>query len=315
VSRPGWGAARWFARRLALSVLVLLGSATAAFIAVRLTPGDPVRVILGGTTATPQAVAQVRHDLGTDRPLVVQYGLFLGRLLHGDLGMSYQLQDTVGHVIGSQLWATVELAVTAFTLAFVVALLLAVSTAGRWPLLRRASTVVELVLSSSPSFWVGVTLLTVFSFHWHVFPAAGGNGPVGLVLPAVTLAAALVGVFAQVMRAGVERALEEPFVLSARARGSGESAVRFRHALRHALIPMVTLSGWVVGSLFSGAVVVETVFSRQGIGRVLATAIQGRDFPVVTGVVVVSTLLFVVVSLLVDWLYRVIDPRLKEAYA
>ncbi|HEY8981415.1 MAG TPA: ABC transporter permease [Streptomyces sp.] len=315
MNRPGRGWVRWLVRRLALSALVLLGSATAAFVAVRLTPGDPVRVILGGTTATPQTVAQVRHDLGTDRPLSVQYGLFLGRLLRGDLGTSYQLQDTVGHVIGSQLWATVELAVTAFTLAFVVALVLAVSTAGRWPLLRRLSTVVELVLSSSPSFWVGVALLTVFSFHWHVFPAAGGSGPSGLVLPAATLAAALVGVFAQVMRAGVERALEEPFVLSARARGSSESAVRLRHALRHALIPMVTLSGWVVGSLLSGAVVVETVFSRQGIGRVLATAIQGRDFPVVTGVVVVSTLLFVVISLLVDWLYRVIDPRLKEAYA
>ncbi|MEK8173811.1 ABC transporter permease [Streptomyces sp. M19] len=119
-------------------------------------------------------------------------------------------------------------------------------------------------------------LLTLFSFRWHLFPAAGGDGLSGLVLPAVTLAASMVGVFAQVMRAGVERALEEPFALSARARGSGETAVRFRHALRHAMVPVVTLSGWVVGTLFSGAVVVETVFSRQGLGRVLATAIQGR---------------------------------------
>ncbi|MEV6166486.1 ABC transporter permease [Streptomyces sp. NPDC052052] len=302
----------WLVRRIALSALVLLGSATTAFLALRLTPGDPVRVILGGSPATPEVVAQVRRELGTDRPLSEQYFLFLGKLLRGDLGTSYQLRDSVSHVIGSQLWQTAELALSSFVLAFVLALLLAVSTAGRWPVLRGISTQVELVLSSSPGFWVGVLLLTLFSFRWHVFPAAGGDGPSALVLPAVTLAASMVGVFAQVMRAGVERALEEPFVLSARARGSGDTAVRFRHALRHALVPMVTLSGWVMGTLFSGAVVVETVFSRQGLGRLLATAIQSRDFPVVTGVVVVSTLVFVVVNLLVDWLYRVIDPRLRE---
>ncbi|MFB7476981.1 ABC transporter permease [Kitasatospora sp. NPDC056184] len=308
------GTLRWLARRLALSVLVLLGAATVSFGALQLAPGDPVQIVLGGTAATPAAVAQVRADLGLDDPLAVRYGDFLGHLVRGDLGHSFQLNADVSDVILDQLWPTAQLALAGFAIALGLALVLALSTAGRRPRLRLLSSTVELVLSSSPSFWIGVLLLTVFSFQWQLFPATGGDGLDGLVLPAVTLAVGMVGPFAQVLREGMESVLREPFALSALARGTDRSAVLTRHALRHALIPLVTLAGWAVGTLLSGAVVIETVFTRQGLGRVMASAISGRDLPVVTGVVVVSAVAFVLINLVVDWLYQVVDPRLKEAH-
>jgi peptide/nickel transport system permease protein len=271
-----------------------------------------VQLLVGSHEVTPETAAQVRGDLGLDRPLYVQYGLFLGRLLHGDLGQSYQLSQPVSDLLSSQAAATVELALTGFLLALTGSVLLAVATAGRRPLLRRASSAVELVLSSTPAFWAGIVLLTLFSFQWQLFPAVGGDGAEGLVLPAVTLALPMLGVFSQILRESLERSLEEPFAVSARARGSGETALRLRHALRHSLVPLLTLSGWTVGSLLSGAVVVETVFSRQGIGRITASAISVRDLPVVTGVVIVSAAVFTLVNLLVDALYLVADPRLKE---
>ncbi|MCK9902506.1 ABC transporter permease [Parafrankia colletiae] len=304
--------ARWLARRLALSVLVVVGAATVAFGALQVVPGDPVHVMMGGAAPSPEVYQQTRHELGYDRPLPVRYGRFLGQLLRGDLGRSYQLHRPVAEVIGSQLWPTVQLALAGFGLAFVVAAALAVATAGRRSGWRRLSSAAELVMISTPGFWVGVLLLTAFSFRLQLFPVAGGDSLDGLVLPAVTLALGLIGVFAQVMREGLERALEQPFVLSARARGSGETAVRLRHALRHALIPMVTLAGWIVGTLLGGAVLVETIFSREGLGRITATAIAGRDLPLVTGVAVVAATIFTLLNIAVDLLYRVIDPRMKE---
>ncbi|SHN08009.1 ABC transporter permease [Actinacidiphila paucisporea] len=306
---------RWLVRRLLLSVVVVLGSATAAFVALYLLPGDPVQTMLGPTGQTPALVAEVRHETGFDHPVYVRYGLFMGRLLRGDLGQSYQLHQSVKSLIFDQLGSTVELAVTGFVLALVVATVLAVTTAGRRPLLRGLASTLELVLASLPGFWIGVLLLTFFSFRWQLFPAVGGSGVNGLVLPSVTLALTLLGVFAQVMREGMERALSEPFVLSSRARGASETTVRVRHALRHAMVPMVTLSGWSVGALLSGAVIIETIFSRPGLGRVLVSAVNSRDLPVISGVVVVSAVAFSAVNLLTDVLYRVVDPRLKEAQA
>ncbi|MFC8596361.1 ABC transporter permease [Streptomyces atroolivaceus] len=302
---------RWFARRLLLAATVVFGAANAVFFAFRLLPGDPVRSMLGSTNPTPELVEQVRRELALDEPLAVQYGRFMRRLFTGDLGESFQLQQPVGEVIGDQLWPTVQLATAAFALALLAAVTLAVLTAHR-PRVRRIVSTLELVAASTPAFWTGMLLLALLSFRWKWFPAMGGSGAVGLVLPAVTLAAGLVGVFSQVLREEMERALEQPFVLTARARGSGETAIRVRHALRHGLIPLVTLAGWAMGALFGGAVVVESVFSRQGLGQVTAGAVAGRDLPVVTGVVLVSALAFALINLAVDVLYRIVDPRIDE---
>jgi peptide/nickel transport system permease protein len=305
--------ARWLLRRLALSALVVLGAATTAFCALRLAPGDPVTVMVGMAAAQDDSVVeQVRHNLGFDRPFLEQYALFLGRLLRGDLGYSYQLDEPVSRLLREGLLPTVELASAGFALALVVGLLLAVATAGRRPFLRRLSAGFELLMISVPGFWVGLLLLAFFSFRLDLFPAIGGSGLNGLVLPAVTLALSLVGVYAQVLRDGLTRALDEPFVLSSRARGTGETAVRWRHALRHALISIITISGWTLGAMLGGTVIIETIFSRPGLGRTLATAIENRDFPVVTGLVVVSGTVFALINLAVDLLYRWVDPRLRE---
>ncbi|GAA2011201.1 ABC transporter permease [Catenulispora yoronensis] len=308
----GRAAAGWLLRRLALGAVVVLGAATVAFLAFHLATGDPVRVLLGAETPTPAQLAEVRTQLGYDRPVLVQYGSFLGHLVRGDLGYSYQTREPVSELIGDQLLPTVELAGSALILALAASVALAVATAGRRPVLRGVSSLLELVAISAPSFWVGVLLLTFFSFRLHLFPAVGSDNVDALVLPAVTLALGLVGTFTQVLRAGIERALAEPFVLSSRARGTGQTQVRRRHALPHALVPLIALSGWTVGALLSGSVVIETIFSRQGLGRVVATAVGGRDLPVITGVTVVSAAAFTLTSLLVDWLSRVVDPRLRE---
>lgn len=303
----------WLVRRILLAIFVVYGAATAAFVGSHLLPGNPVQILLGPITASPAHIAEIRHQLGLNQPLAVQYGLFLGRLTRGDLGMSYQLDEPVWHLIESQIAATAELALASLVLAFAVAVFLALATAGRRPALRRVSSTLELVTASTPSFWVGVLLLSFFSFRLHLFPAVGGSGLAGLVLPTITLALSMVGVFTQVLREGLERALDEPFVLSARSRGTSETAVRLRHAFRHALIPMITLSGWAVGALLNGAIVIETIFSRPGIGRLMASAVSSRDMPLITGLVVVGAASFSIINVAADLLYTVVDARLGDA--
>ncbi|MFE9429199.1 ABC transporter permease [Kitasatospora sp. NPDC006697] len=300
------------ARRIAGAVAVLLGAATVAFAALQLLPGDPVSVMLGpGTAATPEVKARIRDQFGLDQPLPVQYLHYLGRLLSGDLGESYQLQRPVAGLIADQFWPTVQLAVAAVLLALLLAVLGTVATAGRRPVLRALTTLVELVSVASPSYWTGILLLTAFSFQLRLFPVAGDGDPSALVLPALTLALPMVGVLGQVLREGLENALGQPFVLTARSRGLGETAVLLRHALRHAALPAVTLSGWLTGSVLGGAVLVETVFGRPGIGALTLQAATNKDMPLLIGLVLLAAAVFVLISTAVDLLYLAIDPRLR----
>ncbi|MEV7283482.1 ABC transporter permease [Streptomyces sp. NPDC093252] len=311
---PAARLARAAVTRLGSAVAVLAGAATLAFLALRLIPGDPVSVLLGPSTAgTPEVRAEIRREYGFDLPVAEQYVRYLGRLVTGDLGESYQLQRPVWELIRDQLVPTLQLASAALLLAAVLAVLSAVATAGRRPGLRAVASVAELVAASTPAYWVGIVLLTVFSFRLPVFPVAGADGFAALVLPAVTLALPLTGVMAQVLREGLEAALGQPFVVTARSRGAGQWAVRLRHALRHAAVPLLTLTGWLTGSLIGGAVLVETVFGRPGIGSLVLQAVTAKDMPVVIGVVLLSALVFVVISTVVDLLYPVVDPRLRSA--
>ena len=306
--------ARGVARRLAAAVVVLFGAATLAFAALQLIPGDPVAVLLGpSTSASPAVRAEIRREYGFNQPVAEQSLRFMERLARGDLGQSYQLQRPVSSLIGSQLLPTVQLSLVALALAVVLAVLSAVTTAGRRPLLRSLASTWELIAASTPSYWMGIVLLTVFSFHFHLFPVAGDQDLSSLVLPAVTLALPLAAVLAQVLREGLEAALGQPFVVTARARGVSLTAVRLRHALRHAAVPLVTLAGWLTGSLLSSAVLVETVFGRPGVGSLVLQAVSSRDMPVVIGVVVLTALVFVLISTAVELLYVVIDPRLRRA--
>lgn len=313
-SAGGASAVRAIARRLAAALAVMFGAATLAFAALQLIPGDPVAILLGpATTASPAVRAQIRADYGFDRPVAVQYLRFLGRLLHGDLGQSYQLQRPVAGLIGAQFGPTAQLALAAVLLALALALGSALATAGRRPALRSFAVAWELIAVSSPTYWVGILLLTAFSFQLHVFPVAGAQSFSALVLPALTLALPLAGVLAQVLREGLEAALAEPFAVTVRARGVSQGALRLRHALRHAAVPLLTLTGWLTGSLLGGAVLVEAVFGRPGVGALTLQAVSSKDMPLVTGIVLLSALVFVVVSTVLDLLYLVIDPRLRAA--
>jgi peptide/nickel transport system permease protein len=305
-------------RRLLAAVAVLLGAATAAFLAQTALPGDRATTILNirsgqAVARTPEELAPIIAQFGLDRPLVRQYVDYLAGLLRGDLGASYQQFRPVWDIIGEQLAATLVLSLTAIALAWLLMVVWVVATAGRGPRLRAVGQTVDTVAAGLPHYWLGIVLLLVFALTLHWAPVMGGSGPESLLLPALTLAVPLAGFMGQATRTEFERALEQPFVVSARMRGMGETALRLRHVLRHAVLPAVTLSGWALGATISGAVVVESIFNRPGIGRVLVTAVGSQDIPVVTGIVVLIAAVYVVTNLLVDVLYTLIDPRVRIA--
>ncbi|CAN3702090.1 MULTISPECIES: ABC transporter permease [unclassified Microbacterium] len=295
-------------------VVVLWGAATLAFVAFRIIPGDPVDVMLGPQAQVSDAVKDgIRSELGLDRPVFEQYGAFLGRLLRGDLGESYQLRQPVTEVIGRQLGPTLQLSALALVIAVLLALASALLVRGRTG--RALASGIELVVLSSPVFWTGLVLLSVFSFQLGWFPVSGARDAAALVLPAVTLALPVAALLSQVLRDGVESAEREPFLTTVRARGATPLRESVHHTLRHASVGGVTLAAYLVGSLLGGAVLVETVFARPGIGRVTLTAITDRDLPVITGVILLSALVFVVVNTVVDLVVPVLDPRLRRADA
>ncbi|HEK1769481.1 TPA: ABC transporter permease [Pseudomonas putida] len=303
--------------RLGGGLLVLWAVATLTFFALRLMPGDPVLAILGGTTGnpTPEAIEATRREYGLDKPLPVQYALYLGRLVQGDLGQSYSQHQPVTRVLAEQAGATLELTFAALVLAWLLVLLLTVVTAGRGRLIGGLASLAETFSAALPHFWLGVVLLAVFAFGLRWFPPAGSDSLASLVLPAFSLAIPLAGFIAQVTRESLELTLDQPFILSARSRGLSDLAVRFRHALRHALLPGVSLSGWAIGALISGAVVCEVIFSRKGVGRQLYQAVQLQDLPLVIGITLVVAAAYVLANVLVDLLYQWIDPRQQEASA
>lgn len=292
-------------------VLVLWGAATLAFFAMRVIPGDPVDVMLGPLSQVSEAGREaIRVELGLDRPVFVQYVDYLAHLVRGDLGESYQLRMPVAEVLGRQLGATLQL--TALALLIAVLLALSVATLARGRLSRGFVAAVELVVLSSPVFWIGLVLLSVFAFGLGWFPVSGSRNPATLVLPAVTLALPVTALLGQVLRDGIETAERAPFALTVRARGASRTRLTTRHTLRHGAAGALTLTAYFVGSLLGGAVLVETVFARPGIGRVALAAITNRDLPVVSGVILLSAAAFVIVNVIVDLVHPLIDPRLRE---
>ncbi|MQT36498.1 MAG: ABC transporter permease [Pseudomonas helleri] len=304
---------RLILRRLLSGIGVLWGAATLTFLAINLSAGDPAMAILGGPGANPSAelIAQVRAEYGLDQPLIVQYGQYLGRLAQGDLGDSYNLRRPVGQVISGQLGATVQLSLSAAALAVLLAVVVAVLSANRAPWVRSLVSGTELVLSSAPSFVIGLGLLLVFAFGWHLLPPSGSNSWQALILPSVALALPVAAVLSQVLRQELEDTLEQPFIAMARARGLSETGVRLKHALRHALVPLVTLSGFVFASLLGGAVVIELLFSRQGIGRLMLDAANTKDVPLLLGITLLAAAIYVAVNFLVDLINHLVDPRAK----
>ncbi|WP_255570050.1 MULTISPECIES: ABC transporter permease [unclassified Cryobacterium] len=299
--------------RLGGAVFVLWMVATLTFFAIRLIPGDPAEAILGGpgSQTSPEALAAVRAEYGLDQPVFVQYLAQLARLATGDLGRSYSLNQDVAPLLLGQLGGTLLLAVLALAVAWLLALGLATwSTRGgrfAWYL----GSGLEIVAAALPHFWLATVLIVLFSVWLGWLPPISTSGVSGLVLPVLTLAVPLAGFLGQIMRESLLTALESPFVLSARARGEGERGVRWVHVIRHASLPAISLSGWAFGSLISGAVVVETIFARPGLGRTLLTAVTVRDVPVVVGAVLIVAVGYILMTLLTDLAQRMADPRLR----
>jgi peptide/nickel transport system permease protein/oligopeptide transport system permease protein len=300
----------YVARRALAGIPTLWGVATVVFVMARLLPGDPARVI-AGVLASPEDVERIRQQMGLNQPLAVQYFDFLGSLLRLNLGTSAHTGAPVIEEIVSRLPYTIELAVVALAVAIVVGVLAGVVAA------IRRNTPLDLLVSglsvfgvSMPVYWLGLMLIIVFAIDLHLLPAAGADEPTSIVMPALTLALFSIGLIARMTRSSMLEVLGQDYVRTARAKGAPFRSVVFRHALRNALLPVITVIGLQFGALLGGAVVTETVFAWPGVGRLLVDSIFFRDYPVVQGLVLMFGTTFVVINLLVDLLYAYVDPRI-----
>lgn len=308
-------AARFVGVRFLGAVVVLWAVATLIFFAIRLVPGDPAQAILGGpgSNASKASLDLVRREYGLDRPLPVQYLVQLGHLATGDLGTSYSLKQSVASVLAAQVPPTLELAALSLVVAWLLAIALAWWSSRSGRVAGAVGNALEVVASAVPHFLLASVLIVVFSTGLGLLPPVSDGSAAGLVLPVVTLAVPVAGFLGQVTRDSLLDASAAPFALSARARGESPTGIFARHLLRHAALPGLALSGWAFGSLLSGAVVVESVFARPGLGRTLLQAVTVRDVPLVTGTALISALAYVVVVALGDVAERALDPRGRAA--
>jgi len=302
---------RFLARRLVLTIPVLLGVATLVFSLIHLIPGDPAQAMLG--EAAPQSdVEELRRRLGLDKPLVEQYGVFLQGLVKGDLGTSLRTGEPVTDQIVERMPATFELAAAAMFVAIAFSMPLGIIAAvRRGTAVDHAAMTVSLAGVSVPNFWLGPLLAIVFAVELGWLPVSGRGTWAHLVLPAISLGAALAAILARMTRATLLEELREQYVQAARARGVSRMRAILRHAFRNSLIPVVTLLGLQFGAVLTGAVITETIFAWPGIGRLLIQSIGFRDYPLVQGCILLIALTYVGVNLLTDVIYGVLDPRIR----
>ena len=302
---------RYLARRIVLTIPVLLGVATLVFSLIHLIPGDPAQAMLGDG-ASQQDVDELRRRLGLDRPLIEQYGAFLRGMTHGDLGTSLRTSEPVLGMISERMPATAELAVAAMVFALALSVPLGIAAAvWRGTGIDHAATTAALLGISIPNFWLGPLLAIVFSIELGWLPVSGRGTFAHVVLPAVSLGAALAAILARMTRATLLEELREPYVQAARARGASRARAVVRHAFRNSLIPLVTLLGLQFGAVLTGAVITETIFAWPGVGRLLIQSIGFRDYPLVQGCILLIAVTYVGVNLLTDVLYSVLDPRIR----
>ena len=298
-------------RRLWQSALTLVGVSVLVFVILRVVPGDPAKMLL--PEGAPQsAIEELNRQLGLQEPLYVQYGLFVQSVFRGDFGQSFQYRAPALQVVTERLMATVQLALAAMLITVGVGVSLGIVAA-----VRRgtgydyASTVLAVLGQSLPNFWLGIMLILLFGVALRWLPTSGFESWRHLILPAVTLAAFPMALVARLTRSSMLEILGSDFIRTGRAKGLAERAVILRHALRNAAVPLLTVLGLQIGTLLGGAVITESVFAWPGMGKLVVDAIFFRDFPVVQTVLILSATLFVVINLLVDLLYTVIDPRIR----
>jgi ABC-type dipeptide/oligopeptide/nickel transport system permease component len=301
------------ANRVGQAAITLLGASVLVFVLVRIVPGDPVDLLT--SPQTPLALKQqLRETLGLNRPIYIQYALFLGDAVKGDFGNSLRFQQPASALVLQRFPFTLELTLAGLGLALLVGIPLGL-LAGRRPgsLADRGSMLLALAGQSIPNFWLGIVLIVIFAVRLQWLPTSGIGGPIHLILPAVTLASYNAALIARLTRSGVRDVIRQDYVRTARAKGLPEKYVLWRHTVRNALIPIITVIGLQFGVLLGGAIIVESVFAWPGIGSLLIDAIHWRDYPVVQATVLLSVLIFVLINVCLDILYRAIDPRIRYA--
>ncbi len=308
---------KYIIRRVLQLIPVLLGVSIVIFLMIYLIPGDAAEVI-AGPTATMQEVANIRVKLGLDQPPYIQYLRYMGRIFKGDLGYSFQTGQAVSEAIKGRYINTLSLAVFSACIAIVIGIvsgIIAAANQNSW--FDRLTMSVATLGISAPTFWIGLMLIVIFCVKLQLLPVAGFNGKIWttegirqLILPALTLGFSSAAMIARMTRSSLLEIIHQDYVQTARAKGVREIVVLLKHAFKNALIPVVTIIGVDFGALLGGAVVVESVFAINGLGRMMVQAIGARDFPMVQGTVLVVATTFVLVNLLVDIIYSVIDPRI-----
>ncbi len=316
--------------RLLQGLALVLAVVVLNFVLVHAAPGDPVETIAGASGGmSPELMAELRAQYGLDKPLLVQLGVYLAKVVQGDLGFSYYFNLPVASLIGERLPATLLLVVSAVLLAFLIGTTLGVLSA-RKPngLLSQCITVLSLVGFAAPIFWVGIILVILFASVWPILPVAGmraidsdgGGGWVDmldvaqhLVLPTITLSLVYLAQYSRLARSSMLDVLGSDFIRTARAKGLAERVVLYKHALRNALLPVVTVLGLQFGNVLAGAILVETVFNWPGLGRLAFESVLRRDYPTILGVLLFSSIVVVVMNQITDLCYRLIDPRIKTS--
>lgn len=302
---------RYLLHRLLLLWPTLFGAVTLVFFLIHLVPGDPVDVMLG-ETASGADKEQLRRALGLDRPVIAQYGRFLLGLVRGDLGRSLYEQASVGALIAARLPATIELTICAMLMALAISFPLAIGAAvHKGKLHDHAALIFSLLGLSMPNFWLGPLFMLVFSIQLGWFPVSGRSAAASIILPGLTLGLGMAALLTRILRASVLQVSGADYVRTARAKGLNETVVWLKHTLRNALLSVVTIMSLQFGSLLAGSIITETVFAWPGIGRLTVQAIQTRDYPLVQGCVLVIAVSYVLVNLLTDIVYRVVDPRIS----
>jgi len=298
-------------RRLLGAIPVLWGVATLVFVIMRLLPGDPAALMLSEAGGSAQAITELRAELGLDKPLIAQYGRYLLQLAHADLGTSLFTQRPVAETIGEQMPSTIELAVASILVAIILDIALGVVAAARaGPWLDVLVMAFSVSGISIPIFWSALLLIWLFALVLGWLPATGQGEAKHLVLPAIVLGFASAGSITRLVRASLLEVMAQDFVNTARAKGLAEPTILFRHTLKNAFIPVITIVGLQFGFLLGGTVVIETVFSRPGLGHLLVNAILWKDLPLVQGIVLLVALMYTLVNLATDVAYAYLDPRI-----
>ena len=312
----------FLARRVGQTILTLLFVSVLIFGLQQLMPGDPALVLAGEERGDPAVLAQIRAELNLDKPLPVQYALWLQGVLTGDLGYSWRIREPIAAVIAQKLPVTLQLGLMAFVIALLIGIPMGILSAVRKDtLLDWSANAVGLAGLSLPNFWLGIMLILLFSVELGWLPPSGyvplsedwRQSLATTIMPAFVLGSGIAAVFMRHMRSAMLQALAEDYVRTARAKGLAERVVVLKHALRNALVPVVTLGALELGTLLSGAVLTEQVFSIPGFGKLIVDAVFNRDYPVVQGVVLVTAALYVLLNLVADVLYVLINPRLRHA--